>query len=654
MTEAEKNLLDLQDDIQLLEEQIKTYEDKVVSYSESNEAGRNWVSKSLRSYWQATDPNKPMGTPTNVPTTIDTHTEQEKNNYQNNLTALSEKIELYSHASANKWMDTVPEATVDTEDVSDDPETLSEIAPDFQEQDLLAPFRAQFGDQVDDAQIMNYLKGWKPEIYAQLVPQEEAPPDVTTYKMPKFRDEQTFISKTLAVPTGGLSLLFEPGGGPVTQVTKQFDDFFARKFKYDAPALWSRYTERKFSSPERNEKILRNLLSQDPHMSKQQQEDYINKAKNGNKESLNFSKAIAAEYNRLGRNHSKKVLEEDPDLAAWTNWTGRQGENIFRDKTGKIYLDKYILNMMGSALPSLFEQRVAAGGVSRLASFIPALRAYQSAIGVGTAFVYGSHAMATQSQAETLEYLLTEQPVSEEQIQEEVGNFVSRNYERRDSQLIKKPLSVEEAFDATWWTDLINGVGGGAIETIDRAVGFKLPFDLKKINTVGRMIKVADKTSDAIRKAPIISTWNKLRKIDPASARSKVYFNNTVDVLTGAGQKQWLEAVEEIAQENFMAMNRVYGPGFAEELKYDKGASWEDFWNWKTHIVDPGVAGYAGGKAFNSIKNISNLYLDATGISNKLDDIKTEWQFKRNLSEGYSVRNNGRTNFSIQRSRRCS
>ena len=58
---------------------------------------------------------------------------------------------------------------------------------------------------------------------------------------------------------------------------------------------------------------------------------------------------------------------------------------------------------------------------------------------------------------------------------------------------------------------MVVGIGGGGIETIDRFFGnsFKITSDIFGLQ---RFVKIANKTSDAIRKAPIIKHWNDLRK----------------------------------------------------------------------------------------------------------------------------------------------
>ena len=85
---------------------------------------------------------------------------------------------------------------------------------------------------------------------------------------------------------------------------------------------------------------IRNLVKQSPEIDDAKADAYVDSVMQRLPGAINEDKAIAHHYNKLSRAYTKKMLDEDSDLASYLQYHGSQGNNVFRDNTGKLYLDK--------------------------------------------------------------------------------------------------------------------------------------------------------------------------------------------------------------------------------------------------------------------------------------------------------------------------
>ena len=652
-----QNIIDIARIIEDKEKEIKQYEEELLDKPVFAIQGFDW---------------KP----------VDQHSDLEKREHEHNLAALNEAISQRSNLLSQYYKDAIPESTSEEAEPQGPGEPLSDVAPEYTEEDFLAPYRAQLGDQYNDEDIMNMLQAWQPEIYNQIKNNQkeqlatQETPESAKFQLPDW-DYRAVLGPTLG---------FVPGGGPISQLGKTWRNSMINAWANERPAFWKRYVGTPFTSQEDNIIELKSLIKENAALegtsiSDEQIDDYVNSIVQQLPGAIEMDKALAAEYSRRGRINAKKVLEEDSDLSSYMQYHGAQGENMWRDNTGKLYLHKFLIKAIGEPIPSIAESQALSGTIGKLSKLSGLSRAPQLILQVLGLYGYGTLAEGASSQAQSLEFLLSEQEYSNEkfelalddfrkelkaikhtdengeeikptfsQIEANVKKYIEDNFENRNGKIIRLPHTVQEALEMSHFTDMINGLGGGAIENIDRMFFWmKAPINgpLRKAKTLEYL---TDKTSELVRRTPFLRYWQDLRKVPVGASRWNIYANKGIDIITGKGAFNFAEGLEEIAMSNFSAMNEIHGPlGFRELNKYHKGASWDELWTFKEHIVTPGLGGIGGMKVINSIRNVGDAYLNATGLKNKLNKISIENQFKKNGEDGHIVVQEGPAVFRLYR-----
>ena len=400
---AQQELLKLQEEIEKKEQEVKLYEDNL-KVAETKPAG------GLLAGYEPT--STPIPGSWNDPTN-----DFDKQDYNRDVLELSNLIDMYEQNNAEYYSTFLPKtAPPEDSQVQDFEDTEQKFDKDFTEQDLLAPWKAEYPG-VPEHQLLDIVSMYDPELYAKLdIGGQE---DIIESDMPESAQ-------------WGF-------GGFLSSTTRAMLRQQKKSIMFDVPAMnlamFNFDPSAPLSSQEDQNEEFKKILRATPEYANARETDLdflVHKTRKDGE----LTNKLANKIIQDGNAWNKKYFEDDVDMQAYLEWWGSKEEHIRREDGGA-GLDKIATNAILNGLPSIMQSRamgllgsfigglvgipvgVAAGLFAKspaaaIATSAAVKRGFQRAGELGGQALFGYQLEGASHMASAVDYLTNEQSISKE------------------------------------------------------------------------------------------------------------------------------------------------------------------------------------------------------------------------------------------------